>query len=326
MILNDIGIVKSITANADDMELINQFSRRKLEENEVYTFSVILCDNEVDRDYERFTVEALEVLKELFIGKTGIFDHNPKGQNQTARVYSAEVFHDTEKRTSLDEEYVCLKAKAYILKSEKNADLILEIDGGIKKEVSVSCSVSDIKCSICGAAAKKGCKHLKGKTYDGVKCHHILENPTDAYEWSFVAVPAQKNAGVTKAYKKNEEENKMRDAIGLIKAFNMTSEEITLSHSEALVVSEHIKALEKSAKLGEAYKDALTSEVTRLSFLVNDSMDIEIFNKVAQKMDVDELKAFKAAFEKKLNSFEDNVQLKSKSNMTGNTSNSDFRI
>lgn len=31
-------------------------------------------------------------------------------------------------------------------------------------------------------------------------CHTILSDITDAYEWSFVAVPAQRNAGVTKQY------------------------------------------------------------------------------------------------------------------------------
>ena len=41
---------------------------------EVYTFSVVLCDNEVDRDGECFTKETLEELAKLFVGKTGILD------------------------------------------------------------------------------------------------------------------------------------------------------------------------------------------------------------------------------------------------------------
>ena len=39
------------THNTDDeLELINRFTRRNLAKNEVYAFSVVLCDNDVDRD------------------------------------------------------------------------------------------------------------------------------------------------------------------------------------------------------------------------------------------------------------------------------------
>lgn len=70
----------------EQLEKINRYSRRKLMPGEIYTFSVVLCDNEVDRDYERFTIPALKRLAALYLGKTGIFDHNPKGENQTARI------------------------------------------------------------------------------------------------------------------------------------------------------------------------------------------------------------------------------------------------
>lgn len=36
-----------------DMALINSYTRRVLEKDEVYVFSVILCDNDIDRDGER---------------------------------------------------------------------------------------------------------------------------------------------------------------------------------------------------------------------------------------------------------------------------------
>ena len=34
-----------------------------------------LCDNEIDRDWERFSPETLKGLAPLFVGKSGIFDH-----------------------------------------------------------------------------------------------------------------------------------------------------------------------------------------------------------------------------------------------------------
>lgn len=184
---------------AKDIEKVNRFARRELSPEEIYCFPLVLCDNEPDRDNERFSVSALEELAKLFVGKTGIFDHDPKGKNQTARIYEAQVLTDPEKTTSDGEVYTYLFAKAYIMKSEKNSDLIKEIDGGIKKEVSVSCSVKKKICSVCGRDIfKKSCAHKKGEVYNGKSCVHILDEPSDAYEWSFVAVPAQKNAGIKK--------------------------------------------------------------------------------------------------------------------------------
>lgn len=185
----------------EEMKLIGKFARKELKQEEIYTFSVILCDNEIDRDNEKFTVSALKTLAELFVGKTGIFDHNMSSKDQNARVYATQVVTDETRKTSDGEPYTYIKAKAYMVRTEKNKDLITEIDAGIKKETSVGCSVRKISCSICGKDIKaEGCEHRKGKTYGGKLCCYLLEEPTDAYEWSFVAVPAQKNAGVIKSF------------------------------------------------------------------------------------------------------------------------------
>ena len=61
------------------LQELNQFTRRTHTLDEVYLLDVLLCDNEVDRDFERFSDSALETLKTLFVGKTGIFDHDPSG-------------------------------------------------------------------------------------------------------------------------------------------------------------------------------------------------------------------------------------------------------
>ena len=80
--------------SAAQLEAINRFSRRALEADEVYVFSLLLCDNAVDRDGERFSSGALQKLASLFVGKTGIFNHDPKGQNQTARIFETAVETD----------------------------------------------------------------------------------------------------------------------------------------------------------------------------------------------------------------------------------------
>ncbi|MCM1132149.1 MAG: hypothetical protein NC340_01625 [Ruminococcus flavefaciens] len=180
---------------------INRFTRREFSEEEIYTFSVILCDNEIDRDGERFSDNALEKLKTLFVGKTGIFDHNTSTANQSARIFDTEIITDTGRTTQNGEPYKYLKAMAYMVRNDNSRNLISEIEGGIKKEVSISCSATKKVCSVCGSnKSTSNCSHIKGKKYGDRICHIILDDIADAYEWSFVAVPAQVNAGVTKKF------------------------------------------------------------------------------------------------------------------------------
>ena len=183
------------------LDKINRFTRRKLSEDEVYVFSVILCDNDIDRDCERFSDEALEALKERFIGKTGIFDHEAAAANQNARIFDTELITDSSRSTAYGKPYRYLRAMAYMVRTDENKNLIAEIDGGIKKEVSISCAAAKRICSVCGCDKNTAsCSHIKGRKYVGQLCHTVLDDITDAYEWSFVAVPAQVNAGVTKKY------------------------------------------------------------------------------------------------------------------------------
>ena len=182
-----------------ELEKINQYTRREFQAQELYAFSVVLCDNQVDRDFECFTKAALEKLKELFLGKTGIFDHSMRSGGQTARIYDCRVETLPERKNQLGEPYSRLVARAYLPRTAKNQDFITELDSGIKKEVSVGCSVRESVCSICGANRTLcDCGHHKGETYDGRLCYTILRDAQDAYEWSFVAVPAQRQAGVIK--------------------------------------------------------------------------------------------------------------------------------
>ena len=83
----------------EDLEEINRWSRRTLKAEEVYVFSLRLCDNEVDREEERFEAETLEELAPLFLGKSGIFDHQWSAQGQTARIYRTEVVRQPEELT-----------------------------------------------------------------------------------------------------------------------------------------------------------------------------------------------------------------------------------
>ena len=194
-----IGITEEV------MEKINGYAVGELKSEQVYCFSVLLCDNDVDRDYERFSDEALDRLAVMFRGRTGIFDHDHRSRGQTARIYDTEVRSYPDRKTMDGRAYRALMGFAYMVRTEDNKSLIAEIEGGIKKEVSVGCSVAKRICSVCGAdGAKGGCNHIKGRSYGGKLCYVELDEPLDAYEWSFVAVPAQRAAGVTKVYGERE--------------------------------------------------------------------------------------------------------------------------
>lgn len=188
-----------------DLRAINKYTLEPLTADEVFTFKAVLCDNELDRTFERFTLKALQDLQKLFQGKTMIKDHAHVADNQVARIYATELVQSDKTIKSGGELYTQLVAHCYMLKTASNADLIAEIKGGIKKEGSVGCAVTASYCSICGADnTKTYCRHWPGRSYekDGAQqlCTFTLAGARDAYEFSFVAVPAQRAAGICKSY------------------------------------------------------------------------------------------------------------------------------
>lgn len=290
-------IIKGAKLNKEELALINRYTRREMSEEEVYTFTAVLCDNDVDRDFERFDEQALHTLKELFVGKTGVFDHEPKAENQTARIYDCAVESVPGRKTRTGGDYLRLIAKAYLPRSKKNEDFILALDSGIQKEISVGCAVSGNICSICGADRKKNaCCHQKGKTYGGKLCHDVLTGVTDAYEWSFVAVPAQRSAGVIKAWKTQEGQAKELQEITKALSFG---QDISLSAQEAKKLYGYLQSLEDDAQYGRQYRTDLKNEVVRLSVLVQPDIGKRMIEGLAEKMDIGELKAFKNAYERK---------------------------
>lgn len=282
----------------NDMNLINNYTRRKLTRDEVYIFSVVLCDNEIDREFEKFTKESLDVLAKLFVGKTGILNHDAKSENQLARIFACYVENIAGKTNSLGEPYFRLVAKAYMPICDKNSTFILEIDSGIKKEVSVGCSVNNLHCSVCGCDIKTNpCNHKKGEIYDNTLCYVILSEPLDAYEWSFVAVPAQKNAGVIKMFDFASKGGafSMNNLIKSIK----NGEAVSITAEQSKQLSTLLAELERLASEGKEYFNDLKREVIRLCALTQPEINSEIMDSVSSKMSLAELKAFKKAFELK---------------------------
>lgn len=263
---------------ADELVKINKFTRKELSEDEVYCFGVILCDNEIDRDCERFSLNAISQLSKLFVGKTGIFDHNPKGSNQTARIYSTQVITDNTKTTSIGEPFTILKAMAYMVRTNANVDLIKEIDAGIKKEVSISCNARKQICSVCSNDVRKNlCDHLKGKKYNNKICHVVLDDISDAYEWSFVAVPAQINAGITKHFCANFD-----------------------THSDSDLPTKNFNSNISTDDVNSV-RNFITQDIIKLSYLAYPMVEKDFITKVADNCSVSELIILKRKLEKSVN-------------------------
>lgn len=287
-------IEKSLSIESSDIDKINRFTRTRLDADSLYVFSAVLCNNDIDRDYEKFSVSALKRLKDLFIGKTGIFDHSMKAGDQKARIFDTWLEKAEGKKTADGEELYQLKAKAYMLRNDENAGLINEIEAGIKKEVSVSCSVKKSICSVCHTDKRQStCEHIKGRIYNNSTAYTILEDAEDAYEFSFVAVPAQREAGVTKGFNYLKESNSMTD---ILKQFKDCENQLVLTKSQAAAIADKLEMLDEEAELGREYKKSLTGEVVSLCSKAMPAMDITVFGNVAQVMTTKELLAFKKAF------------------------------
>lgn len=289
-------IVKGYKPEKSDLEKIRQYTQKEFSEEELFTFSVNLCNNDVDRDYEKFSIESLHELAQHFIGKTGIKDHSMKSENQTARIFDTSVEKIDGRKTADGEDYYVLRAKAYMVRTDENRSLITEIEAGIKKEVSISCSMAKTTCSICGKDKRQdGCKHILGKIYDKKQCFGILSNAVDAYEWSFVAVPAQREAGVTKSFNLKKGSVDMDD---ITKCLKGQESEITLSRSDADALYSYCLGLEEEAELGREYKKSLMKELSALCAKSLPQLDLGTFERVASIMTARELVSFKNAFEK----------------------------
>ncbi len=311
------------TPNEQELKEINTYTRRSFSADEVYAFSVVLCDNEVDRDFERFTEKALEGLAELFKGVTGIFDHSHKSENQCARIFSCKAERVAGRKNSLGEPYCRLFARAYMPKSDKASELMLQIDAGIKKEVSVGCSMASSTCSVCGKPAGF-CTHVKGRHYKnslGVRklCFFELSEPKDAYEWSFVAVPAQPGAGVVKSF---TGENEFR-------FFNLTKclerGRVTLTEQEALQLAKDFESLTRIAVDAGEYLKKQRAEIVKELLPDADCKATEFISAAVERLDPVELFKLKSQLDRKDEEVRSQLA-KRPVTAKSNTQNNNFKI
>ena len=283
-------------ATAAQLEAINAQAKAELTAEQVYVFSVRLCDDQIDRDGERFDTEALPALAKMFVGKTGIVDHKWSSSGQVARIFETQVIQDN------GVSYI--KAWAYIRRGGNAEEIIADIEAGIKKEISVGCAMGRAICSVCGGEYGE-CGHQKGEHYDGMLCCVILKEPLDAYEFSFVAVPAQREAGVMKGLGEGK-----RCLKELADEFGAQGE---------------YRALYVQAQLGRQYEKQLQNDVVRLFLTLDLGMEEPVLRSVAQKVSAEELLHLKAALEERVAEYLP-MQTQLHSRTKENTVDSDYLI
>ena len=252
---------------AVQLEAINAQAKGKLTAEQVYVFSLRLCDDHVDRDGERFDTAALPVLAKLFMGKTGIVDHKWSSDSQVARIFATEVVKE--------EGVSYIKAWAYIRRGGHADEVIADIEAGIKKEVSVGCAMGRVICSVCGGEYGT-CGHVKGESYDGAVCCAILKEPMDAYEFSFVVVPAQRDAGVLKALGSRRTLKELADEFG---------------------AQAEYRELFKQAQLGVQYQKLLGDEVVRLCLSLGLGVEEPVLRSIVSKVSAEDLMKMKSALQ-----------------------------
>ena len=123
-------------------------------------------------------------------------------------------------------------------------------------------------CSVCGCdRTVTDCGHEKGQEYGGQLCWADLEGAKDAYEFSFVAVPAQPAAGVVKTARQGA-----RD----------------------------VRQLEMEAALGRKCLEELRGEVVRLALLCDRELDGRAMKSLAGKLSHRELEELRRSYARRV--------------------------
>ena len=164
--------------------------------------------------------------------------------------------------TAVGDGYCWLKAWAYLLRTEKNADLIAEIEGGIKREVSVGCAwPGGCAPSAAQRAAPASTRQGSGT---GSSCATWSRGipPTHTSGPSWRCQPSGRRG----SWKRYGHEN------------------------------QGMAQLRAQAELGRKYLRELRREVTRLAMLADDSMDGGALAKAAEHLEEPELLELKRVY------------------------------
>jgi hypothetical protein len=161
---------------------VNLFTLRPLARKEFVVFTMDLCHNLVDRHFSRFPEDELEKIDKMVVGRPLMERHDLRGTLPRGTFFRSMLHRDGER--------VSVRPDVYVLRTEENADFILNIEGGVYRETSIGFSFRTPECSICGKDLRS-CDHVPGRTYGGEQCHYIMRDVLDVIEGSVVPSGSQ---------------------------------------------------------------------------------------------------------------------------------------
>lgn len=199
----------------EELAQINAISKIDLEKHDVVVFTLQSADQNVDRQYEHFTSQALKSMAEKSVNKPILLDHYASTRSQVGKIFSASVAKQA------------LMQKAYFPKTDRNLGIIEDIMNGLYDKLSVGFNMAwkDMICDSCGnSIISQKCAHYPGdKDEKGNVVTMTLKDVTDYYETSLVAIPAQPAAHIMNQLSVSELASKAKVFVGTFLGKNYTA-------------------------------------------------------------------------------------------------------
>jgi hypothetical protein len=169
-------------AREEALQEVNAFSLRPLGREDVALFTLDLCNNHVDRHFSRFPEEELEKINEMTPGRPLMERHDLAGSLPRGTFFRSRLHRDGDT--------LSVRPEVYVLRTRENEDFILNIEGGIYRETSISFSFKKPECSICAKDLRR-CAHEPGRQYGNALCHFIMRDVVEVVEGSVVSAGSQ---------------------------------------------------------------------------------------------------------------------------------------
>jgi len=161
---------------------VNRMALRPLTRDEFAVFTLDLCTNQVDRHHSCFPEEELEKVNAMVPGRPLMERHDLRGSLPRGTFFRSRLHQDGGR--------VSVRPDVYVLRTQDNADFILNIEGGVYRETSIGFSFTLPECSVCGEDIRT-CSHTPGKPYGDGVCHFRIRNVLEVIEGSVVSSGSQ---------------------------------------------------------------------------------------------------------------------------------------
>lgn len=250
---------------SDMLAKINAFALKELSTEDIYVRKCLLAHNAIDRDNERFPEPLLDNFAGTLPGKSLLFGHDRRSYfplglffDASTEEMTADQFKSiTGEDPRLPDGTQSVKALwgwFYIVKTGSAEDMIANIEAGVYRHVSIGFAASDLI----------GVK----KEVNGPTLYYEYVAPGEALEGSLVWLGAQPGATAQKDLK--DQENNIKEvvpmkglvtllvAMGLKFAMDASEDQVAAGIKSLLDEKDaRIKALEKDAEEGKAYREDL---------------------------------------------------------------------